>query len=761
MVLLVPVVGWLLLPLVPLPPGLFQPLQDAVQLLDREGRPLRLARAGGEPFQQRVAYADLPQPLIHATLAAEDARFWDHPGVDWRGILRAAWQLAWHRRIVSGGSTITQQLVKQAQPRARTFPAKAWEAAQALRLEQLWDKPHILGEYLNRVDYGNLNRGAPAAASFYFGKALRNLSPAECALLAALPQAPSRLNPLRHLDRARQRQRWILDQMLRRGWLTEAEHARAVSETPRLAGQRQFAAPHFVEFLLSRIETEEDESGPVDADSVNRPLRLTTTEPLRTTLDLPLQQYAERVLHGHLTALAARQVRNGAVVILDNATGGVRAMVGSEDFFAAGSGQVNGAWAPRSAGSAFKPFTYALALERGATAARVFADVPVSFATATGVFAPVNYDRQCRGPVSLRVALGSSLNIPAVRALDELGGAGPLLERLRACGLTTLRQPADHYGLGLTIGNAEARLLELANAYACLARLGQYRPWTTVADEPAAMAAPQTAFSTAAAWLIADILSDNDARALAFGMHSALRFDFPVACKTGTSTGFRDNWAFGFTPEFTVGVWVGNFDGAPMQDVSGVTGAAPVLHELFTHLHQRFGTSWYATLTNLVEIEVDRLTGKQFADSAPAPLRRVFAKREKFLPPALPGTESAADYDAGGRVRLPPDYAEWFGTAANTLRAVAVVDTAPSVPRVEFPLPGTTFLLDGDLPDQGRRITLRAVGGTGLRWKSPTLALEQSGERCVAWLTSGRHELEVRDPVTGMTDRTWVLVRGP
>lgn len=743
--LLLPVLGWLLLPLTPMPEGLFAPPPPSLELLDREGRPLRLARQGDSPFQQRVPYAGFPPALIHATLAAEDARFWSHPGLEWRGILRASWHLARHRRIVSGGSTITQQLVKQAAPRPRTFPAKALEAARALRLEQLWDKQRILGEYLHRVDYGNFLLGAPAAARFYFDQRVEDLSPAQCALLAALPQAPSRLNPLRQPERARQRQQWILGQMLRRGWLTESEHDRALREPLRLVGQRAFAAPHFADFAVARLSKEEL---PQPATAV------------RTTLDLPLNDFAARSLRRQLDALRPRNARDGAVVVLDNRGGDVLALVGSADYFASEAGQVNGAWAARSAGSAFKPFTYALALEQGATPATVIADTPVSFATTTGVFAPQNYDRQFRGPVSLRAALAGSLNIPAVRMLDETGGPGALLERLRACGLTTLDRPAEHYGLGLTIGNAEARLLELANAYACLARLGVYRPWRVLASPAREAPEARRVFDAGTAWLIADILSDNAARAEVFGLDSALRFDFPVACKTGTSTAFRDNWAFGYTPEFTVGVWVGNFDGSPMREVSGVSGAAPVLREVFLHLRERFGTSWHATPADLVEAPVHRLTGKRLSEDRLPGIPAALVTREKFLPPHLPPVMTDAEFDPQGRARLPAEYAGWLLNEGQRLAEAAGVEAAASAVRITFPPPGTTLFLDADLPEHGTRLGLSAEGGRDLRWSSPTLAIEQTGPRPTAHLRPGRHEFNVRDAQSGATAATWIEVRG-
>jgi penicillin-binding protein 1C len=369
-----------------------------------------------------------------------------------------------------------------------------------------------------------------------------------------------------------------------------------------------------------------------------------------------LQSFVERTLREHLRRLSGQHIRDGAVVVLDNRTGDVLALVGSPDYTRADSGQVNGAWAERSAGSTLKPFTYLLALERGASAATVVEDLPAEFATATGVFAPVNYHRRCFGPMRYRLALANSLNISAVKVLDSIGGPAVLSERLRAWGLTTLNQPPEHYGLGLTIGNAEVRLLELANAYATLARLGEFRPYRLTGGESSPNSRPASRISPHA-WLIAEILADNSARAMAFGLESPLRFDFPVACKTGTSSDYRDNWALGFTPEFTVGVWAGNFDGSPMQAVSGVSGAAPVLHDIFVNLHERFGTTWFARPTNIVERMVHPVTGRQ-VDAG-----RSGAVREFFSADALPEGERTDDCDARGRVRLPASYRAQAGSA--------------------------------------------------------------------------------------------------
>jgi penicillin-binding protein 1C len=723
----------ILISFVPLPPVLFTPPPPTVELLDRNGESLRLSRDGDHPFQQSASLSEIPQALVSATLAAEDSRFWSHHGVDWRADVRAAWQLIWNRRIISGASTITQQTIKLSAPRLRTFRAKIIETAQALRLEQVWDKQRILTEYLNRVDYGNYNRGCVAAAQFYFAKPLRDLSTSECALLAGLPQSPARLNPHAQFAAARRRQEWILTRMSGAGWLAEDEFQRALQEPLRLAqGSRAFEAPHFVDLLL--------EHGGVAAGNSS----------VRTTLDLPLNRFAGQILRNQLDALQAEHAGEGAIVVIENQTGNVLALVGSRDYFSAQSGQVDGAYAPRSTGSALKPFLYWLAFERGATPASIVADVPTDFTTSTGLFSPVNYDRHCYGPVRYRVALANSLNISAVRVLESLGGAAPLLDLLRRCRLSTLTHSDDYYGLGLAIGNAETRLLELANAYSCLARMGVCRPYRFVPSAPGRDAGERVGDATAA-WLIADILSDNDARAEAFGPESSLRFDFPVACKTGTSSDFRDNWAFGYTPEFTVGVWVGNFDNSPMRHISGVTSAAPVLHDLFDYLHDQFGTSWYARPADIVERGLDPLTGKLSS--------RKDAVNEKFITHNLPPGNDIHDYDDAGRVRLGPEYREWLAGADNWLAGRAVLRDTASTLRVTFPLPGTILYLDPDLPDHGRRLYLSAQGSDEAEWSSDSLECRRQDGRSVALLALGRHELTVRDPSAGITRQTWIEVK--
>ena len=719
--------GWLGLQLVvaltPLPVGIDMAPVVSPQITDREGTPLRLVLTTDDRFLQPVTLDQCAPVFIQATLAAEDKRFWSHDGVDWLGVARAVKDMAVRGRVVSGASTITQQLIKNAEPRPRTVRTKIIESLQALKLERRWTKQQILAAYLNRIDYGNLCRGAGTAAWYYFDKALADVSPAEAAFLAALPNGPARFNPHKHFERAKRRQQTILARMHRNGWLTDAAHRRARAEPIALHPDgRAFAAAHFVDLVNQQRDVKRN---------------------VQATLDLPLNRFAHRVLRDRLDRLEKKNVSNGAVVVIENATGNVLALVGSRNYFGARAGQVNGAWAPRSAGSTFKPFTYLLALEAGMTPATVMADVPTDFATPTGIFSPQNYSRRFYGPVSLRHALANSLNVTAVKVLERSGGAVALQMRLHQCGLTTLDAKAHFYGLGLTIGNAEVRLLELANAYATLARLGMHQPVRLLKTDSHSA---ERIFDARHAWLLADMLSDNDARAQSFGWDSALAFEFPVACKTGTSSDFRDNWAIGFTPEFTVGVWVGNFDGSPMCEVSGVTGAAPVMHTVMVEMQKRFGTSWYARPNGIVSAKVHPLTGKQ----SPAGVE------EWFLTDNLPPRQSPTALDAAGRVKLGAEYAEWFASRDNMLNNRAVLNPARAGEvRVLSPLPGTVFFLDPDLPDTSRQVRLR-VTAADARWTSGTLKCIAREDGVFARLQPGRHRLTAI--VNGQRLETWIDV---
>ncbi len=702
--------------LTPLPAGLESPPVESVEFVDRDGRPLRIMLAEDERFAREITLGDVSPHVVAATLSAEDKRFRMHPGVDPLAVARALKDAG----RTSGASTITQQLVKlSAPPARRTLGRKLVEMWQALRVERAWSKDEILAAYLNRLDYGNLNVGIATASRAYFGKPAADLSAAEAAFLAALPKAPGRLDPHANFEGATARQRWVLARMAANGFLDPASLQRAKDEPIRLrAPGHDFAAPHFVDLLLRRKGAVPAGGGLVE-----------------TTLDLELNRFVTSVLEENLRALADRNATGGAVVAIENPTGDVLALA------CVGTGEVNGAWRPRSPGSAMKPFTYALALAAGSEPATVIPDVPTRFATPTGIYAPNNYNYRFYGPVSLRFALANSLNVGAIRALELGGGPGALHRTMKDLGITTLGHPPEHYGLGLTLGNGEVRLLELASAYAALGRLGVHRPFRLL--EGGGSAQGHRVFDAATCYLVLDMLSDNPARSASFGSDSYLAFEFPVACKTGTSSDYRDNWTMATTPAFTVGVWVGNANGSSMQNVTGVDGAAPVMHAVVEHLAGRYGTGWFERPAPVTEHRIDPLTGR----------RSEAGQLEKFArPPAppLPG-----DYDPGGRVRLPAAYAEWVAGPQNRLGSLVVAaDDAQPLAIVE-PVPGTIFYLDGDLPAASQTVPLRARGGTEIAWSSTTLPLH--GGR--AQIAEGRHTIVARDAASGMEAETWIEVR--
>ncbi|MBC8041893.1 MAG: penicillin-binding protein 1C [Rhizobacter sp.] len=587
----------------------------SLRITDRNGNLLRDVPGSDFSRSQPVSLRELPPEFIAATLAAEDKHFYTHFGIDILATLRAVWQNLSAMRVVSGASTITQQTARLMLGEGRGVWAKIHASLYALRLEVHLSKDEILTEYVNRAPYGNQNTGIAAAAMCYFSKPPSQLTLAEAALLAGLPQSPTGYDPLRHPALAHKRKEEVLRRMRTNEVITEPALTDALHQTIDAAAAKQkFLAPHFVDYVLSELQRRPRvENLPPESQrflsSVSSPAEISTS------LDQPLQQRCEQAVEQNLHRLRQQHVTNASVVVMDNRTGEILAMVGSADYFNAETdGAVNGALAARQAGSSVKPFTYAIALERGYTPATILADLPLNAQLSTArpdtvstadteenpatamTFIPRNYDRKHHGPVRLRQSLACSYNVPAVKVLEHIGVAS-LLERLRGgLRLTTLPEDAAHYGLGLTLGNAEVKLIEMVRAYGVFARHGRFleTSFFKVQPEPPQPFHPATAreaarvFTPQVSYLILDILSDNAARSAAFGDNSVLRFPFAAACKTGTTKDFRDNWAFCVLENFTVGVWVGNFDGTPMQNLSGVSGAGPILRDAVIALSERF-----------------------------------------------------------------------------------------------------------------------------------------------------------------------------
>jgi penicillin-binding protein 1C len=711
-----------------IPGALHEPLPPSAILTDRHGTPMKRFLSADDYRSEHIPLPHMPADLIACVLAAEDRRFYSHGGVDYLALVRAVRDAAADGRFTSGASTITQQLIKiTSLPAPRNVWTKLREMQQARHLEMMWSKNRILEEYLNRVDFGGLCRGVGAAAEYYFGKPVAQLSLAECAWLAGLPQSPSR-HSVREPEGTR-RHDFVLE---RWAALHPRESVRAeAARRERLAFRNTaevMAAGHVI------TATKRSRQG--------RDGLATGIGTVRTTIDLPLQEKCADILRAEVTQLESRNVQQGAVVVLDNATGEILALVGSADWSGKG-GQINGALTPRSAGSTLKPFTYGLALERGWSPASVLEDVPSFYSGPGGAqIEVVNYDHRHRGPVPLREALACSLNIPAVRLLQALGGPGELHALLCRAGFSRLGMDAGSYGLGLTIGNAEVTLLDLTAAYAALARGGEVCRARLRSDESDSSAPSDSIFSRETCWLLADILSDPAARSAQFGTGGPLRLPFRCAVKTGTSSDFRDNWCVGFTPQFTVGVWVGNFDGTPMQGVSGASGAAPVFHRIMARLHEHDPPRWPERPAAILTARIDSRTGRLPAENAPAPWHReeFFAS---FPPPARP-----ADLAADGRAVLDEQpWGAWFRSAAND-RASAFVLARPvaGAPRIVSPGNETLCRLDPELPGGGASLLLQCeLAPADARWSSDTLAIERN----IARLIPGEHRVKLTDTRTG------------
>lgn len=536
---------------------------ESLRIRDREGLLLREA-VNAEGHRARwTPLAEISPLVVQATVAVEDRRFYDHDGVDLSAVIRATRQNLAEGRVVSGASTLTMQLARLVKPHPRSFWHKAVEAVQARRIEETLSKDEILEQYLNRALYGAGSIGAEAASLRYFGKPSMHLSLAEAALLAGLPQGPGVLNPLRHPERARNRQRTVLRRMLEEGLISEISHERALATPLRyVQAPTQPTALHFTEAVMDRHRALMRKGG----DFI-------------TTLDLGLQRDIEGMVRDHVAHLRDKGLTNAAAVVLDNDRCEILAMVGSADYWAKGDGAVNGAMALRQPGSTLKPFTYALAFEQGHSPASVVPDVETWYEDPTGHrYSPRNYNDEYLGPVMMGEALARSLNVPAIR-VAQMVGAKPLLARLRAAGLESLDKGADHYGLGVTLGNGEVTLLELARAYAVFPRGGHACTPKMLRSKAGGDATAQV-FDPVVAAMITDVLGDDGLRALAFGANNALMMGFPVAVKTGTSENWRDSWAVGFTGQFTVAIWAGDFEGRPMHKVAGVAGAGPLFHRV-------------------------------------------------------------------------------------------------------------------------------------------------------------------------------------
>lgn len=656
-------------------------------LYDRNGQLLDSQRV--DFHARRLAWvplSDIAPALVDAVIASEDKRFRDHGGVDWLAIASSA-----KARVTGegarGASTLSMQVAaflapNLAAPGSRSWFDKARQMRAANSLESRWSKDDILEAYFNLAGFRGEAQGIGAASLTLFGKTPATLSPDEARLLAALLPNPNAdasqvaMRACRSVPSHCASYRAQANAML--------GSARALARDPGLA-------PHLAAKLL--------------------------TEPGRkvsTTLDRNVQQVATIALRRQLMGLGSDRARDGAVVVIDNQSGDVLAYVAG-----VGGGStaaaVDGADAYRQAGSTLKPFLYAMVMERGwLTPASILDDSPVQLDTASGLYVPQNYDRAFKGPVSVRTALGASLNVPAVRTL-VIGGTEAFRDRLWDTGYRGLTEDGQYYGFSLALGSAEVTLLEQAAAYRALALGGEWSPLRLRASDP--RIAPRRVFSPQAAFLAGSILSDPQAREGTFGLDSALKLPFWSAVKTGTSKAMRDNWCVGYSDRYTVAVWVGNLEGDSMKAVSGTSGAAPVWRDVMMALHAR-------------------APGKA---------------------PAMPaGIESRQVSFPGG---IESARTEFFLKGTGQTMQIAAPATARR-PRITSPLSGSVYALDPDIPLDRQRLAFAVTGEvTGHRLILDKRDLGDAASVPMVLAGPGKHRLALLDPSGRVVDQARFVVR--
>ena len=738
----------------------YRPSETVV--LDRHGEVLQRLRTDASVRRgEWVPLARISPALRQALVLSEDQRFYEHAGVDWRAVSAAAWANLWNTRT-RGASTLTMQLAGlldddlRLGTGGRTLRQKVGQAVMATQLERSWRKDQILEAYLNLVPFRGELVGIDALARTLFAKAPHGLQDHEAAIAAALVRAPN-ARPARVAERAC----GVLKAMRAApagGPAAKVDCVALDMQTEVALSRRAFmtsegVAPHAARRVLAAWR----------AAHPGQALPPTVA----STLDARIQRVALQSLTQQIKELRGRHVEDGAVLVLDNASGQVLAWVGSTGALSAAA-EVDGVLAPRQPGSTLKPFLYAQALaERRLTAASLIDDSPADLQTGSGLYIPQNYDRRFKGWVSVRTALASSLNVPAVRTLVMVSPE-PFARQLGALGIV-LKEGGGYYGYSLALGSAEVNLLQLTNAYRALANRGQ---WCEARLQPPALlprpsgeragvrggavareAAPPSpasgrgresgcrpALNPAAAFIVTDILADPNARARTFGTDSILSTRFWTAVKTGTSKDMRDNWAVGFSERYTIGVWLGNASGAAMWDVSGTSGAAPVWAALMRHLHARTPSRPPAPPPGVLRQRV------RFGDQLEA------ARDEWFLP----GTQQAL-------FAIDSKAASARPASAGGQKGLKSEDDPAVPPRITAPQDGIILALDPDIPPARQRLTLLADAGgaapASLRW---WIGAREVGRGPQAqWLPwPGRHVVQLRDAAGRVQDERRIEVRG-
>lgn len=668
--------------LFPLPMYKLNPIPSTI-VKDRNGRIMRVFLSPDGSW--RMPSNNISPNLKMAVINYEDKWFYYHFGINPVSLVRALITNLKARRIVRGGSTITMQLARMMEPKPRTIKSKIIEMIRAIQLELEFSKDEILSFYFNLAPYGGNIVGAQAASYFYFNKDQNELSLGEACLLAIIPKSPNYFRPDNQKTTnvlLRERNR-LLTKLLRSGKITQEQYDEAISEPiPSKRYPLPFIAPQFSQKLKDMNHGSYE---------------------LLSTIDINVQNMAQNILERHVSQLKAKGITNGSVVVMDTRTREVLAMVGSANFFdKKSSGQVNGAISPRSPGSALKPFVYALALDHGLVSPEsMLIDVPVDYHG----YRPENYDGKYRGMVSMRDSIKHSLNVPAVRLTARLG-ENKFYNFLKEAGITTLNNPPEHYGLSLILGGCEVTLLELTNLYCGLANMGEFGHYKLLLDPHGNIKRSshdkfgyRRLLSEEACYIITEILTEVERPDLPTCWESAINRP-KIAWKTGTSYGRKDAWSIGYSPQYTIGVWVGNFNGIGSPELVGSETAGPILFDVFNALQSNSTTQWYTMPKGVKERDVCSISGM-------LPTRYCrYKKRELYIPAVSPNhlcsmhkvfpidketgfrlcthCKDTREYETKIFVVLPPEVATWLESCN-----MPVDKVPPHLPECPHITPGT------------------------------------------------------------------------
>ncbi|AFZ22964.1 membrane carboxypeptidase/penicillin-binding protein PbpC [Cylindrospermum stagnale PCC 7417] len=701
--------------------------QLAMQFSDRHGLPLGTLLTRDQEHTAIVPLNQISPQFINAILAAEDGSFYHHGALDMKAVIRAIKDAIHAKRVVSGASTITMQLARMLDPLPRNLSGKLSEIWLSWRLTAGMNKNEILSAYINRLPMGGNIYGVEAAARTYFSISASDLNLAQASLLAAIPNNPTYFNPYQHWERLKTRQKYVLNQMVIDGYITHPTAERIYTEKVVFQSRQKgiIAAPHFLFWLATqrtpplapprkRGGGHEGNEGNLISTTIQTTIHprkgggeLESTT-IQTTIDRPLQQFVEAQVQQVISALAANNVHDAAALVIDNHTGEVLAYVGSPDYFnEVKLGRNDGVQALRQPGSTLKPFVYELALEKGVIRPNtILADVPSHYAIpGAKLYSPTDYTESFLGPVRVRVALANSLNVPAVRVLEKVG-VQTFLTRLHQLGFEHLNQTPEYYGLGLTLGSGEVSLWELARAYVTMARQGEGTQLvTTFSNSPQNLISPTPLakggdnIQNSRTWqLITDMLSDRHARATSFGVDSVLNLPFPTAVKTGTSSNFRDTWTVGFSSNYTVATWVGNFNGEPMRQVSGVTGAAPLWNRIMLHLHEHQEPAGFLPPEGLVQLPICTISGLRPTPDCTSVVQEYFYPEDKVA------------YENQHHFQLPSEYNEWLARQQQSSFAAGNL-------RILSPHNGDLFLLyPGETAKQKLEFKLAGTSAKPVEW---------------------------------------------